>query len=155
MHNAILLLYWNICSRVSSYNLHDMSYFVCAVQTLFCGMSTYTSFNNFCINLILKINNPLWHKHKAQSINRETLLKHVAVVTSILQKSFCSCKSNEKLLNLFENLIESCVKCCDYLKTNLDSVRDCQTQDDTQRHKTVNELPFNDKYTKLLHIKSW
>ena len=86
----------------------------------------------------LKINNALQHKHKTGST--ETLLKYVGAVTNILEKSFCSCKSFDKSLNLLERPVKKCVKYYGCLETNL--------WNDIQHNETMNanELPFNNKY---------
>ena len=72
-----------------------------------------------------------------QEVQTETLLKYVGAVTNILEKSFCSCKSFDKSLNLLEHLVKKCVKYYGCLETNL--------WNDIQHNETMNanELPFN------------
>ena len=97
-----------------------------------------TSYLNFSIPLSKSTMH--YNINTRQEVKTETQLKYVGAVTNILEKSFCSCKSFDKSLNLLEHLVKKCVKYYGCLETNL--------WNDIQHNETMNanELPFNDKY---------
>ena len=153
MYDAAILLYRKVCPGVSSPNVSEMTNLLGAVQELLwyiCPHQSKLSYQGAKIpeffNPLFKINNPLRHKHKAGNLCKETSLKYIGSVTCLLEKSFCSRKSFEKLYNIFDSLVESCVKYCDYLEENLEAVNNYQSKEDIQPDKTVNELPFNERY---------